>query len=199
MRTGLSLQQVDDNFFGPPSPSDSEYKRYTGGYQKDKDDCEHLVRWDGSDYQTKAECGGFVMNWKLFEPSIVTPIRLPKSADQLKRLGQFDLDSSTSDFGSWWLDWNDTVAYHPDADKFEVGTIIPSVLSLGPFTQGRGDVAAAGYWRDGIWQLELKRKLKTQSKYDLPIDNETYIWFAAFDHSQTRHSYHIRPIRIQLQ
>lgn len=199
VRTGLSIQQVDDNFFGPPSPSDSEYKRYTGGYQKDKDDCEHLVRWDGSDYQTKPECGGFVMNWKLFEPGIVTPLRLPKTTDQLKRLGQLDFNEDTSDFGSWWMDWKDTVAYEPDADRFEIGTIIPSVLSLGPFTQGRGDVSAVGFWRDGYWQLELSRALNTESKYDLPITSGTYIWFAAFDHSQTRHSYHIRPVRIELQ
>jgi Ni,Fe-hydrogenase I cytochrome b subunit len=199
VRTGLSIGQVDDNFFGPPTPSNSEYKRYTGGYQKDLDDCEHLVRWDGSDFQTKPECGGFVMNWKLFEPGIVTPIRLPKNPSLLKRLGQVDLEEATSDYGAWWLDWSDTISYHPDDDTYPVGTIMPSVLSLGAFTQGRGDVSAAGYWRDGVWQLELKRKLDTQSEYDLPIVSGTNIWFATFDHSQTRHSYHIRPVEIELR
>lgn len=198
VRTGQSLQQVDDNFFGPPTPSDSEYKRYTGGYQKDQDDCEHLLRWNGSDYQTRPECGGFVMNWELYRDDTIVPVRLPRHPDLLKRLGQIDTDPATSDFGSWWLPWDDTIAYHPDDDHYPTGTIMPSVLSLGPFTQGRGDVSAVGYWRDGTWQLELKRKLRTDSDYDLSIRSGLYFWVSTFDHSQTRHSYHLRPLQLRL-
>jgi hypothetical protein len=199
VRTGLSLNQADDNFFGPPVPSTSEYKRYTAGYQKDTDDCEHLVRWDGSDYQTKPDCGGYLMNWTLPSDGIVVPLRLPKHADFKKRLGNINSEASMSDFGSWWLNWNDTIAYHPDSDTFDIGTIIPSVLSLGPFSQGRGDVSATGYWRDGRWQLELKRKLNTNSRYDLPIESDMNLWVSTFDHSQTRHSYHLRPIVLKLR
>ncbi|MDN3650402.1 ethylbenzene dehydrogenase-related protein [Reinekea marina] len=198
VRTGLSLGQADDNYFGPPSPSDSEYKRYTGGYQKDRDDCEHLVRWDGSDFQTKPECGGYVMNWTLYDDGIITPLRLPANKALLKRLGQANFDANESDFGSWWLDWEDTIAYHPDEDNYPLNTIIPSVLSLGPFSQGRGDVEAVGYWRDGLWQVELKRALDTGSEFDLEITNESYLWVSTFDHSQTRHSYHIKPVRLEL-
>lgn len=199
VRTGNSIQQVDDNFFGPPSPSNSELKRYTGGYQKDLDDCEHLVRWNGSDYVTKPECGGFVMNWKQLEPGIITPLRLPKREKNINLVQQFDTDVSNSDFGNWWLNWNDTVAYSPDTDTYEVGAIIPSVLSLGPFSQGRGDVDAVAEWRNGYWQLELRRRLTSTSDYDLTIHDGQYIWFATFDHSQTRHSYHIAPIQIRFR
>jgi len=198
VRTGMSIGQADDNYFGPLSPSDSEYKRYTGGYQKDRDDCEHLVRWDGQDYQTKPECGGFIMNWRLYSDEIVTPIRLPKDSMQLARLGQIDHNADTSDFGAWWLDWEDTIAYHPDNDHYPVGTILPSVLSLGPFTQGRGDVTAAGHWRDGRWHLEMKRRLKSDSPYDLTIQSGIFLWVSTFDHSQTRHSYHIHPVKLTL-
>ena len=198
VRTGLSIGQVDDSFFGPITQSDSEYKRYTGGYLKDKDDCEHLLRWDGSDYQTKTECGGFVMNWKLYSDQAVTPLRLPKSDKVLTRLGGFDKDPSTSDFGSWWLKWDDTVAYNPDDDTYPVGSVMPSVLSLGPLSQGRGDVLAVGHWRQGLWHLEIKRKLKVDSQYDLPIESGIYFWVSTFDHSQTRHGYHLRPLRLVL-
>ncbi|EAR08653.1 ethylbenzene dehydrogenase-related protein [Reinekea blandensis] len=199
VRTGLSIQQADDNYFGPPSPSDSEYKRYTGGYQKDRDDCEHLLRWDGQDYQTKPNCGGYVMNWRLYSDDLVVPIRLPKDPSVLKRVAQFDRNPDTSDFGAWWLDWDDTVAYHPDDDDYPVGTIIPSVLSLGPFSQGRGDVQAVAYWRDDHWQMEIKRALNTESVFDLPITDDVYLWVSTFDHSQTRHSYHLKPIRLKLE
>lgn len=199
VRTGLSNQQADDNYFGPPSPSDSEYKRYTGGYQKDRDDCEHLVRWDGQDYQTKPECGGYVMNWKLYSDDLVVPIRLPKDPSLLQRVSQFDRDPTTSDFGAWWLDWEDSIAYSPEDDIYPVGTVLPSVLSLGPFTQGRGDVQAVAYWRDGRWQMEMKRALDTGSPFDLPIANGIHLWVSTFDHSQTRHSYHLKPIRLRLE
>lgn len=198
VRTGLSLGQADDNYFGPPTPSDSEYKRYTAGYQKDRDDCEHLLRWNGSDFQTKPECGGFVMNWELLKDGIVTPLRLPAEPALLKRLGNVDNDPTTSDYGSWWLDWDDTMAYSPDDDKYPVGTIMPSVLSLGPFSQGRGDVTAVGHWRDGQWHLEIKRRLETGSEYDLPIEDGMHLWVSTFDHAQTRHSYHLRPLKLEM-
>jgi len=198
VRTGNSIGQADDNHFGTPQPSTSEYKRYTGGYQKDLDDCEHLVRWDGSDFQTKPECGGFVENWVFYEDDVVQPKRLPASQSTLDKMGEINLDENVSDFGRWWMPWEETIAYHPDEDEHPIGTVMPSVLSLGPFTQGRGDVSAVAQWQANYWMLEIKRKLDVSSEYDLPVKTGMYFWVAVFNHSQTRHSYHLKPLRIEL-
>ncbi|WP_163133960.1 ethylbenzene dehydrogenase-related protein [Agarivorans sp. Alg241-V36] len=198
VRTGTSIGQADDNYFGAPRPSKSEYKRYTAGYQKDLD-CEHLVRWENNDALLKPECGGFVSNWREYSDDIVQPLRLPKSASVLKRMGSPNLDPELSDVGSWWLNWEDTEKYNPDNDHFPLGTVIPSVLSLGPLSQGRGDVSAKASWNHGFWTLELKRSLMAPDEYDLPLETGMYLWLSAFNHSQTRHSYHLQPLRLELQ
>ncbi|MEQ3634759.1 ethylbenzene dehydrogenase-related protein [Alcanivorax sp.] len=198
VRTGLSLGQADDNHFGPALPSQSEYKRYTAGYQKDPD-CEHLVRWEANDYQLKPECGGYIMNWTLYDDGIIQPRRLPRDIRQLQSLSQMDRNASTSDEGQWWMDWNDTVRYNAEIDTLPVGTVIPSVLSLGPFTQGRGGVDAGARWADGRWTLEIRRRLQVNNKYDLPIEDGMHLWVAPFNHSQTGHAYHLHPLRLSLE
>ncbi|GAA5216820.1 ethylbenzene dehydrogenase-related protein [Corallincola platygyrae] len=197
VRTG-GIGQADDNHFGRPLPSKSEYKRYTGGYQKDLD-CEHKVRFEGNDFRLKPECGGYLMNWKIYSDEIVQPLRLPKNQQVLARMGTPNMDPSQSDQGRWWLAWNDTVRYSPDADTFPIGTVIPSVISLGRFTMGRGGVDAVGSWNNGKWTLELRRKLHSNDQHDLPIEDGIYLWMAAFDHSQTRHTYHMRPLRLAME
>ncbi|WP_158224692.1 ethylbenzene dehydrogenase-related protein [Agaribacterium haliotis] len=197
VRTGFSLGQADDNHFGAALPSDSEFKRYTGGYQRD-DDCEHLVRWEAGDYQLKPECGGYISNWKLLKEGIVQPRRLPKNLNAVKHIDKLDLRHNSSDRGKWWMDWQDSQVYSADSDTLPLGSVIPSVLSLGPFKQGRGDVSAAASWRDGYWSLEIKRSLSSNSKYDLPIEDGIFFWLAVFNHSQTRHSYHLHPLKIKM-
>jgi hypothetical protein len=197
VRTGLSLGQADDNYFGPPSPSNSEYKRYTGGYQQDPD-CEHLLRWQGNDFHLKPQCGGFIMNWQEYRDDVIQPRRLPKAKSFLKRMGNADLNSTSSDHGRWWMKFEETVKYNPDQDDYPVGSVIPSVITLGPLKQGRGGVSTGARWHNGQWTLEVKRKLKVDNKYDLPIMDGVYLWVAAFDHSQTRHSYHVHPLKLSL-
>ena len=68
-----------------------------------------------------------------------------------------------------------------------------------PFVGDRGDVTAVGTWKEGWWRLEATRKLDTKSKFDLPIQSGIYLWVAVFDHSQTRHSRHLHPVRINLE
>ena len=198
VRTGFSLGQADDNHFGRALPSDSEYKRYTGGYQKDPD-CEHLVRWEQGDYHLKSACGGYVMNWKELQGDFVQPRRLPINTKQVSILQKQSLDPSMSSQGKWWMTWDETVRYNPDNDTFPIGTVIPSVLSLGPFSQDRGGISAAAQWSNGKWSLELKRRLKVDSEYDLPIEDGVFFWVAPFDRSQTRHAYHLRPLKISLE
>ncbi|MFK7967035.1 MAG: ethylbenzene dehydrogenase-related protein [Burkholderiaceae bacterium] len=185
VRTGASgMNQIDDNYFGPPMEPKSDKKRYTGGYTKDP-----------------KTGGGFKMNWEKYTDGKVKPLRLPKDPDVLKRLGELNLDPAASDDGEFWLPIEDTVAYSESLDTYPVGTVMPSVLIEGPFEGDRGDVKAVSSWQDGWWRMEVTRLLDTGSKYDTPVraDKDTYMWVAVFDHSQTRHSLHLHPLRLVLE
>lgn len=184
VRTGSSaMNQIDDNYFGPPLDPKAGKGRYTGGYTKDP-----------------KTGGGFKMNWEKFGDGLVKPLRLPKDPAVLKRLGQLNLDPRASDDGEYWLPMAQTVAYSPELDNYPVGTVMPSVLIDGPFEGDRGDVQAVSRWHDGWWRIEVTRKLDTGSKFDTPLSaaEAVYMWVAVFDHAQTRHSLHLHPIRLVL-
>ncbi|RWO20079.1 ethylbenzene dehydrogenase-related protein [Mesorhizobium sp.] len=186
VRTG-GMGMIDDNYFGAPIPPTEEQlagkKRYTGGYTQDP--------------HTK---GGFIQNWKKLEGGLVQPLHLPAHKDTLKRMEPIKLDPTASDEGTWWLPLAETQPYTPEADAtLPVGTVLPSAVIDAPFEGDRGDVLAVGYWQDGEWRLEVRRKLITNSKFDQPIATGTYLWVAAFDHSQTRHTRHLRPLRLELE
>ncbi len=184
VRTG-PLGQIDDNYFGPPMPTPSNPgERYTGGYTQDP-----------------KQGGGFDQNWtKRADSAFVLPKRLPKDLQVMQaRLGTVNLDPHVSDDGQWWMALEDTVPYTPELDTYPVGTVLPSVLIDKPFVGDRGDVTAVGTWKDGWWRLEATRKLDTQSKFDLPMQSGIYLWVAVFDHTQTRHSRHLHPVRIEIE
>ena len=185
VRTGsVMMNQIDDNFFGPPLPVKSGKKRYTGGYSKDP-----------------KSNGGFKMNWEQFSVDRVTPLRLPKDPAILDRMGAVDLDPNAGDTGEMWLTMKETVPYAKELDTYPVGTVLPAVLIEGPFVGDRGDVTAVAKWKDGWWRMEVSRKLNTGSEYDIAItkDQPTYLWVAAFNHTQTRHSQHLHPVEIVLE
>ncbi|MGH8803778.1 MAG: ethylbenzene dehydrogenase-related protein [Polaromonas sp.] len=181
-RTGM-LKQIDDNFFGPAlQPEDG--KRYTGGYGQDK-----------------KSAGGYDTNWKRIDKTdFITPKRLPKDWAALReRMGPVSLDPNVSEQGVFHMWDEETVAYSKELDDaIPVGTVMPSVLHSKPFEGDRGDVTANGVWRDGRWRLEIRRPLDTQSKSDLQIKTGVYMWVAAFNHAQTQHTRHMRPLRIVL-
>lgn len=179
------LEQIDDNHFGPPlTPPDDPATRYTGGYTQDP-----------------KTAGGFTMNWQKFDGGIVEPRWLPRSPEILQqRMGTIDLDPAASDEGDWWLPRALMVDATPELDAlFPVGTVMPSVIAEAPFEGDRGDVAAVAEWRDGWWRMEVKRRLATASDYDVTIADGTYLWVSVFDHTQTRHSFHLRPLQIELR
>lgn len=179
------LGQVDDNYFGPPmSPPEGAGKRYTGGYNKDP----------------KAG-GGFTMNWEKFDTGIIQPRWLPRSAAILEeRMGPYSLDPETGDDGLWWLPRSLMVPATPEADAaFPVGTVMPSVIIESPFEGDRGDVLAVAEWRNGWWRMEVKRSLEAASEYDVTIGDGTFLWVSVFDHTQTRHSFHLRPVQFELR
>jgi len=182
VRSG-GLGQVDDNYFGPPLPA-VPGARYTGGYTQDP-----------------ATGGGFAQNWdKIAGSQYVKPKRLPKDLAALQaRLGRIDLDPNTSDAAPLAMRMDETVPYQPELDTYPIGTVLPSVLHQAPFVGDRGDVTAAATWKDGWWRLETRRKLDTGSKYDLPFASGIYVWVAAFDHSQVRHTRHPHPVRMRME
>lgn len=184
VRTG-PLEQFDDDHFGPPlAPPDDPATRYTAGYTQDP-----------------KTAGGYTMNWEKFDEGTVQPRWLPRSPELLQqRMGAVDLDPAAGDQGLWWLPRALVVEATPELDAlFPVGTVMPSVIVETPFEGDRGDVTAVAEWHDGWWRMEVKRKLTTGSDYDVAIGDGTYVWVSVFDHTQTRHSFHLRPLQIRLR
>ena len=185
VRTGApGAHQMEDNYFGRPMEVNPKKKRYTGGYTQDP-----------------ATGGGYSMNWEKFDTDIITPLRLPKDAAVLARMGEVDLDPAVSDAGEFWMNMQDTVEYTKELDNYPLGTIMPSVLLKGPREGDRGDVQSYSQWKDGWWRMEVSRKLDTESKYDIAFNKTEplYMWLGVFDHTQTRHSQHLHPVKIMLQ
>ena len=179
------LGQIDDNYFGPPmAPPETAGKRYTGGYNKDP-----------------KTGGGFTMNWEKFDTGIVQPRWLPRSPEVLAgRMGPISLDPGTSDEGLWWLPRSLMVEASPEVDaQFPVGTVMPSVIIEQPFEGDRGNTLAVAQWQGGWWRMEVKRALESDTEYDVTIGDGTYLWVSVFDHTQTRHSFHLRPVRVELR
>lgn len=165
------LRQLDDNYFGTPLPApDNAFQRYTGGYAQDP-----------------KLGGGFEENWFRVDGGggRVLPRNLPKGP-------------LPNDDVPFVLETLESVLYDPALDTYPVGTLIPSVLMNSAFRGDRGDVTAVASWKDGWWRLEISRQLDTGSPYDLPIANGIHLWVSVFDHSQIRHTRHLRPVRLVL-
>jgi hypothetical protein len=187
------MGQAEDDYFGAlRPPPDSPLARYPGGYALDP-----------------AVTGGPVSNWKdLLEGPIsrrfdgaVVPRFLPTDPAELdSRLGAVKLDPGASDGGSWWLPSNLVQPYTAELDaRLAEGSVVPSVVLRRQVAGDRGDVSAIGRWSDGTWRLEMTRTLDTGSSYDIAIRDGIYLWVAVFDHAQTRHSWHTRPVRLRIQ
>ena len=65
----------------------------------------------------------------------------------------------------------------------------------------RADVIGRAKWRDGHWTLVTARDLQISSKYgkNFVPGQPLYMWVAVFDHTQTRHTVHSRPVRVVVQ
>ena len=183
--------QAEDDYFGPLRlPSDAPLDRYAGGYTPDP-----------------ANGGGSLQNWRdLLEGPIsrnvdggVVPRFLPVDPAVLDRYGQVDVDPSAGDIAPLWLSEDEVQPYSTELDDaLPLGTLIPSVI-VRRIEGDRADVAAVGRWSDGRWRLEMKRALDTGSPYDVALREGAYLWVAVFDHAQTRHSWHMRPLRIRME
>ena len=184
VRTGNAVMgQIDDNYFGPPMEP-KESGRYTGGYNKDPKDG-----------------GGYEMNWENYADSGITPKYLPADPAMLDAFQGLDMSPDATDDVAVFLNKADVVPYDPALDTYPVGTVMPAVIVDSAMTGDRGDVQAVSQWQDGVWTMEIKRKLDTGSEYDVAFatDRPTYLWVAAFNHAQTRHSRHLYPVEVTLE
>lgn len=129
------------------------------------------------------------------------PRRLPKDWRATHgALGEIDLepDRGDSDGSRWWMTAAESEPYSADLDAgIPVGTVIPGSLILADDLAQRADVRGAARWGVGKWTLEVARRLDA-SHPDVPIGSDTRMWVAVFDHAQTYHTRHIRPVRLQL-
>lgn len=171
--------QADDNYFGPPRHQRACDARYKAGYMPDP-----------------SLGGGFADNIRFFRRTGVTPLRLPRSS---RHRAALSASAPATDLPVNLMRVDDGVPFHSDLDKLiSAGTQIPSILAKEPLQGDRGNVGAKGGWSDGYWHLEMSRALDTGSPYDVAVSDGTFLWVAVFDHAQTRHSYHLWPLRIRL-
>jgi cytochrome b subunit of formate dehydrogenase len=173
----------DQHFRGPdPIPLDYLLKRYTGGYHPDPG------RGYGYEYNFEK-----IDPYKPLSETYVRPFFLPPTNGIRP-----NPDPATSEEGvTWWIHRASGIPYTEAADTYPVGALIPNMV-LTPFKGDRADIRAQGAWREGRWTLEARRKLDTKSPYDVAFAPGTpvYLTLGTYNRTQTRHSEHIRPVRL---
>ena len=186
----LSSYLDDAHFAGPAAPTADQLAgkaRYPGGYASDNGDTCVVDNYEERNLDGMPK---------------VFPIRLPVSIDAATaNLGTVDTSAEVSEAedAKWWLSIEDSIPYSVEADtRLMEGTIIPNLIRVCEPSGGRADVKAAARWSAGRWTLEVSRELDTHSTEDVAITSGTMMWVSAFDHAATRHTRHIRAIRLQL-
>ncbi len=182
---------LDDMMFGPPLEANDAHwqgkSRYKAGYVSDP---------GTPAYETNYKTGP-----DGYDGPVTVP-RLPKDmAATQAAMGPYvlDPDENLAEGARWWLTEADSIPYSAEADALiPLGTVIPGLLITGKFEGDRADVTGGAHWDNGYWTLETKRKLQSDSKYDVSFaDGEPlYMWVSVFDHTQIRHTRHARPVRL---
>jgi hypothetical protein len=176
---------VDDQHFRGADPLPAiRTKRYTAGYYEDPGR------------------GGYTFNFEKLDPSkplsqtYVRPMFLPPTNGIAP-----NPDPTTSEHGvTWWIQRASAKPYTATADTYPVGTLIPNIV-IEPFKGDRADVRGQAAWREGRWTLETYRVLDTKSPYDVAFlpGKPVYITVATYNRTETRHTEHIRPVRVVLE
>jgi cytochrome b subunit of formate dehydrogenase len=190
---GGMLGYVENMHIGPPElPTPAEAgvnARYQAGYTGDPGKSMYLYNYPFE------KPGGYA--------GPVTPLELPKDYKAtVAAMGKIDLapDASVDKGSKWWMfRGEDTVPYSKEADdKIPVGTVMPGVLIVGKYEGLKAGITGHSEWEDGHWTLVASRDLHSNSKYDVDFAPEAklYTWVAAYDHTQTRHTRHMRPIEL---
>jgi hypothetical protein len=185
---------MEDAHFGPPlDPTPMQARNivpYRGGFAPDP---------GAANYTDNFILGADAA----FGMRLVVPRRLPRNlAATVAAMGEVDLDPDhgEEDGARWYMTEAESIPYSAEADVgIAVGTVIPGVIIAGEFSGDRADVRCAARWASGHWALEVARRLDTHSEYDVPIKSGVFMRVAAFDHSQIRHTRHVRPIRLEVE
>jgi hypothetical protein len=88
-----------------------------------------------------------------------------------------------------------------DDSLFVAGDMIGGVTTA-PFEGDRGDLSAGYHWEDGMWTVEIGRKLETGSEYDVQYDDLSKPYnfgVAVFDNAQVRHAYQYKSNELVFQ
>jgi hypothetical protein len=73
------------------------------------------------------------------------------------------------------------------------------VIIAGENSEDRDSVRCVARWQAGRWALEVARRLYAKGKYQVSIGTGVFMRVVAFDHSQIRHTRHVRPIRLEVE
>jgi hypothetical protein len=185
---------IDDAHFGPPlDPTPMQARNavpYRGGFAPDPGAANYT-----DNFAIDPDAGGGTR--------LIAPRRLPRDLPTtIAAMGNVDLDPNRgeNEGARWFMTEAESIRYSAEADAgIPRGTVIPGVIVAGEFSGDRGDVRCAARWASGRWALEVARRLDTNSQYDVPIKTGVFMRVAAFDHSQIRHTRHVRPIRLEVE
>ncbi len=188
---------MEDEHFGPPlDPTPMQARNvvpYRGGFAPDPGSANYSENFDMSPDAAIGNDGN----------QIVIPRRLPRNlAATGIAMGQISLDPDIgeSDGARWFMTDAESLPYTPDLDgSIPTGAVVPGVIVAGDFSGDRADVRCAARWASGHWALEVARRLDTGSPYDVALRSGVFMRVAAFDHSQIRHTRHVRPIRVEVE
>ena len=89
------------------------------------------------------------------------------------------------------LDSEKVALTQADLDAMPVGTLIPGIVKS-TIVGDRGDITACWEWKDGVWTIELGRKLVTTGEFDVQFSDVTamyYFGLAIFENTQVRHAF----------
>lgn len=163
--------------------------RYAGGFAIDPGPAAYRSNVQGDPSKTGGER--------------VLPWRLPRDKSAtIKALGRLSDTSaqSESEGARWWMSERETIPYSADGDNaLPIGTVIPGIIMNDGIADSRATVRGVGRWAAGRWTLEMVRRLYTGSTYDIAMKSGILMWVAAFDHSETRHTRHLRPFRLEIE
>jgi hypothetical protein len=186
--TSTATGFCDDDHFGPPEEATVEQisgkAPYHGGFAPNPGTANYSDNFEPQPPYDQA----------------VRPRRLPKDyRATAAAMGNIDLDPDhgEADGARWYMTEAESKPYATDIDaQIPIGAVIPGVIMAGEYSGDRANVHCAAHWAAGRWALEVTRRLDTKSPYGIPISTGTFMRVAAFDHSQIRHTRHLRPIRM---
>lgn len=117
----------------------------------------------------------------------------PSNANEDKSAPAFTSQSVdlTTGFPGYILDSEKIAIDQAGLDELPVGSYLPGIVKSA-FVGDGGDISAAWKWENGVWTLEISRKLVTGSEFDVQFADLTasyYFGVAVFNNAQVRHAY----------